>query len=259
VYLGHDSGVSCGTEKAKERETGYSGTVVTYCFQVTNKGKTYLKDIALDDVQLAFKDGSIRTLAPGASAKVYYESSIENPLVNHVNVTAMPSNENGGDLKGATRVTDSDPSEVGELQHSASIEVLNTVYVGNDEGASCQSDKPVEEVTDFADTPVVYCFRIANRGDVHLNKIRITNADLSFVDPDNTRTLAPGKFLFVFYAGKITKTFSNTVTVVAVCTSIQIQPTLTLLQNFFRILSQRLESTYPIPRMSQTLTPRRSW
>jgi hypothetical protein len=185
---------------------------------VTNKGKTHLKDVALDDVQLSFNDGSIRTLAPGASAMVYYESSIEKTLVNHVNVTAMPSDANGADLRGAARVTASDPSEVGELQHSASIEVLNTVYVGNDGGASCQSDKPTEEVTDFADTPVVYCFRIANRGDVHLNNIRITNADLSFVDPDSSRTLAPGQFLFVFFSGKIAKTFSNTVTVVAVCT-----------------------------------------
>lgn len=216
MYIGHDDGTSCGTEKAKERETGYSGTEVTYCFEVTNTGKTHLKNVEVKDVQLSFQDGSIGMLAPGESASVYHQATIDQALINFVNATAMPSDENGGDLLGAVEVTDSDPSEVGKLENVPSIEVLNTVYAGDDSGGSCDTDIPVEEVTDYSGTPVVYCFRIVNRGDVQLKDIRISNPDLTFEDQESVRSLAPGEFVYISFVDTILKTFPNTVFVTAV-------------------------------------------
>ena len=188
---------------------------------MTNTGETHLKNVVLDDLKLSFQDGSIGMLAPGETTTVFHQASIDQPLVNIVNVTAMPSDENGGDLLGAVAVTDSDPSEVGQLENVPSVEVLNTVYAGVDDGASCDTDLPVEEVTDYFGTPVVYCFRVANRGDVHLKDIRISNPDLGFEDLDSISSLSPGEFVYISVVGTITNTFPNTAVVTAVSSRIR--------------------------------------
>lgn len=125
------------------------GTDVVYCFVVTNIGDTHLNTISLTNDDLAFTDDSIGQLAPGDKTTISYQTTITANLVNTVVVTGNPVTSDGTDLMGIDDVTDNDPSEV--LQNSAipAIEITNRVYLGNDRGASCDSDVPVEKVESF--------------------------------------------------------------------------------------------------------------
>lgn len=125
------------------------GTDVVYCFVVTNIGDTHLNTISLTNDDLAFTDDSIGQLAPGDKTTISYQTTITANLVNTVVVTGNPVTSDGTDLMGIDDVTDNDPSEV--LQNSAipAIEIINRVYLGNDRGASCDSDVPVEKVESF--------------------------------------------------------------------------------------------------------------
>jgi Na+-translocating ferredoxin:NAD+ oxidoreductase RnfG subunit len=89
VYVGHDSGKSCGTSNATSRAAGFNGTDVTYCFKVTNTGETHLGAVTIEDRLLSFYDSSIGSLAPGASATVYFQNEIIKDLRNVAVVTAV--------------------------------------------------------------------------------------------------------------------------------------------------------------------------
>lgn len=221
VYLGHDNGQSCGTDSAVEQTTGYKGADATYCFVVTNTGTTHLKEVKLIDIDLDFTDEtSIGGLAPGESATVFFETTIVSPLINVVNATGTPTTPEGDDITGAEDVSDSDPSEVLMLAHEASVQVLNTVYLGTEDDDACGTDLAKEKVEGYLNTDIVYCFRVANTGNTYLNNIRLTNEALQFEDTTTLGTLGPGETVMVPLSGTIDRAFENIVTVVAVsCTS----------------------------------------
>jgi len=75
---------------------------VTYCFEVTNTGESYLTDINITDEtlgvthdQLTLLNGPESPLEPGASRLYYYEVMATKSLTNVASVTAVPSDENG--------------------------------------------------------------------------------------------------------------------------------------------------------------------
>ena len=226
VYLGHDNGQSCGTDTAVEQTTGYNGADATYCFLVVNTGTMHLKNVKLSDLDLDFSDdSSIAMLAPGDSSMVFFETTITAPLVNVVNATATASTPAGEDaVPGSEDISDSDPSEVLMLAHEASVQVMNTVYLGTQEDDACGSDLAKEQVEGYLTTEVVYCFRVANMGNTYLNNVRLTNDDIEFEDTTSVGTLAPGETTTLSFPGTIDRSFENTVTVVAVsaCSSCHI-------------------------------------
>jgi HYR domain len=73
-----------------------------------------------------------------------------------------------------------------------SILVLKTVYLGHDGGATCPG---IEKVWGEAGTPITYCFRVINNGQVNLSNVTITDPLLG-IAPINVGSLAVGQWLF---------------------------------------------------------------
>lgn len=105
---GHDNGASCGTIRATSQpilvdQDKSKDLPVTYCFEVTNTGETYLSEIDITDVtlgvghdQLTLLNGPAPAgLAPGASLLYYYEVLATQSLTNIASVAAIPSDELG--------------------------------------------------------------------------------------------------------------------------------------------------------------------
>lgn len=98
-----------------------------YCFEITNKGDTFLNNVRVEDEELNFSNGSsIRLLAPGQSTILAVWMTITSDLLNYASVTANPSTSSGVDLVGYEDVSDVDPSEVAMISHGAEIDVQNT-------------------------------------------------------------------------------------------------------------------------------------
>jgi hypothetical protein len=207
--------MSCGTAQAGEQASGFNGTNVTYCFKVTNTGATHLTNVTIGDPILAFSDNSIGRLAPGASAVVYFQSKITNHLINIANAIGFPCNANGIPL-GGDPATNLDPSEVALLTDHPRVRIINTIYGGSDNGATCGNHLDSEQAEVYLNDPVVYCFHIINNGDTYLNNIKVDNVDLNFQDHSSKGRLGPGEIAMVFVWGKVTKSFINTANVTAV-------------------------------------------
>jgi hypothetical protein len=101
---------------------------VVYCFEITNKGDTYLNNVKVRDDELKFSNGgsSIGILAPGQTTILSVWTTLDANLINHATVTANPSTSDGTDMVGYEDVTDVDPSEVILLSYEAAIDVQNT-------------------------------------------------------------------------------------------------------------------------------------
>lgn len=118
VYLGHDSGAGC---PGGEIVTGTIGADVTYCFEVTNIGNTYLDDIVITDTLLGIPPAAVvlrsgsTPLAPGASLVYYYEATLSCDLVNTAEVEGNPTDPGGNDLPGVDRPTADDQATVHEV------------------------------------------------------------------------------------------------------------------------------------------------
>lgn len=142
VYSGHDNGTSC--EDGQEIISAVVNSDITYCFDITNTGSTYLADLSLDDpaLNLSLNDltaVSIEStpLAPGDSATYYYEASLDADLINVATTSADPVDENNVPYVDLLAPTDSDSAEVqlftGELCATGSRErfILSGQGIGN--------------------------------------------------------------------------------------------------------------------------------
>jgi uncharacterized repeat protein (TIGR01451 family) len=216
VYLGganNNNGLSsCGTAAAVDHVEHYEGAVVTYCFEVTNKGNSYLNNVVVVDQELKFSEKLVKPLAPGESITIAYPSTIFDTLKNTAVVTANPVIADGTDIPDATDVTWSDSSSVGKLVYFPSISIDNRVYIGDDNGASCAT--AVESVTGREGTDVIYCFNITNTGDTYLSDIDFKDTELSYDDTSIAILPPKGSKLLVFLS-KITTNLTNHAVVVA--------------------------------------------
>lgn len=103
VYEGHDQGRSCGGREGISVE---EGSEVTACFEVTNAGDQTLTDIVLTDSvldlthegdapdagsQLVPVFGDLTELAPGQSALLAYETTVERTIRLRTRVVATPT------------------------------------------------------------------------------------------------------------------------------------------------------------------------
>ena len=115
VYRDHDGGAGC---PGSDSVTGKKHELVTYCFEVTNTGNTYLDDITIaddalgiDETQMTWLRGST-PLAPGDSLVYYYEGTINGDLVNKAKTQGIPTDAEGNDLPCLAAPTDEDTAEV---------------------------------------------------------------------------------------------------------------------------------------------------
>ena len=117
VYGSYDGGAKCpGTEQWID----LFNADVTYCFEITNTGDTYLNQLQFADPALGITlthltqiSGTL-FLAPGETVVFYYQSNIPDVyLVNLAYVEANPVDEQARDIPNLGNVVDTDPSEVG--------------------------------------------------------------------------------------------------------------------------------------------------
>ncbi|MEZ4727959.1 MAG: choice-of-anchor E domain-containing protein [Caldilineaceae bacterium] len=119
VYLGHNAGAGCpGTEAV----TDQVDAPVTYCFEITNTGETYLDTLIFTDTILGIQlsdlihlQGTI-PLAPNAQLVYYYEATIPiGERINTAEVEANPTDDQGNDLPGLDNPHDQDTAQVSPL------------------------------------------------------------------------------------------------------------------------------------------------
>jgi LPXTG-motif cell wall-anchored protein/uncharacterized repeat protein (TIGR01451 family) len=118
VYLGHDGGADCPGSESVSWEGDAEQVEVTYCFDVSNTGNTYLDDITIndadlgiDETQMTWLEGST-PLAPGDSLVYYYEGTIPRKLVNRAKTEGNPTDAEGNDLPCLDDPTDDDTAAV---------------------------------------------------------------------------------------------------------------------------------------------------
>lgn len=102
---------------------------------------------------------------------------------------------NSGTLASPTMVKDRDFTARTQILFDPTIKVENTVYVGSDSGASCES-KGVELAQGVHGSSVAYCFKITNTGNSYLKNIYIKNEDL-FYESSVSNFMAPGESVIV--------------------------------------------------------------
>ena len=217
VYKGHDGGGSC---PGNELVQGATGAAVTYCFVVTNDGDTTLADVTVDDADLgnltaadlSGDTAALASMAPGDSAVLWYETTIDGDLTNTASVTGTPVDDQGDPFAGIDPVTDSDTAAVDDV--SPSITVDKSVYAGQNDGADCPGAGNVAVRSGDA---VTYCFVITNDGEATLEPVtfsdpalgNLTAADLSG-DTAALASMAPGDSVTLWYETTVDGDLTNT-------------------------------------------------
>jgi hypothetical protein len=153
-------------------------------------------------------------LAPGDSTTVVVPNVVTGSVETIANVTGTPYSADGRKVLDHPVVFDSDAASIGMIKLSPSVSILNTVYLGDDDGASCGSKIAVDEVEESFGQAVTYCFTVTNGGDAHLSSLVIENEKVSFRDTSIVH-LAPGASATVSLPGKIAATLMNTAVVTA--------------------------------------------
>lgn len=135
---------------ASELTTVNVGTMVTYCFTVTNTGSVRLLVTEIEDVTLNLTvpiPAASQVLAPGDTVTVSVSAVAAVDLVNTATTTGIPVDENDTPIPNAPRPTPEDPAEVDTLEANISIVKSN----------SASGPQPVASV-------VTYTLLIANAG-----------------------------------------------------------------------------------------------
>lgn len=218
VYLGHNSGASC---PGGELVGAPNGSLVTYCFVVTNTGDTHLNSITIVDNNLGITRANMtllsgsEPLAPNASMTFYYQTTINGNLVNTATASGTPSNPAGTPLPGVPNPIDDDTAQV--TGTGPGIRIDKTVYRGWNSGASCPG---AELVATPPGSQITYCFAVVNTGQTWLTNIVLTDQLLGIdrtdlITKSGTIPLAPGASLVYYYQATSSGTLTNTADVTA--------------------------------------------
>jgi len=181
----NDAG-SCAvaSEGSDEFVVGEIGDRITWCFTVRNTGQTALTTILLDDPLaglaavdvLAVYGNGAPSLAVGDSIDFEFPSLVaDDGALNIVDVTGVPSEDDGTPIVGLPDVDDSNTAAVGET----SVTLAKTVAIG----ANADCATAVEAVVARAGDQVTYCFTITNTGSVHLLVEEVVDNDLGLSIP----------------------------------------------------------------------------
>jgi hypothetical protein len=186
---------------------------VVYCINVTNTGDSYLGSVTVSNPVLDFET-VVPLLAPGQTKMLPVPGTIIGDLANFATVSGNPVLASGIDIPGMDDVTGQGQSAVGIIPHSPSIQVDNTVYLGNDDGQSCRG---VDYVENFNGAAVVYCFEVTNTGNSYLKDVKLVNEQLKFTDSTTVPMLAPGETVTVALASSIDGNLKNIANVTSDC------------------------------------------
>jgi len=221
VYVGHDAGTSC---PGNETVTTEAGADLTFCFQVTNTGNTYLANVTVDDAilgitqnQMTVASGSLSLMAPNAVTFLYYETTAGTfDYVNTATTTGTPSGPDGDEIPDVENPEDDDDASVDVEDQSvvptAAIDIDKLVYAGQDAGASCPGS---DEITVAPGTAVTYCFEITNTGEAYLADVTVDDPTLGITDADMTllsgdpALLAPNATVVWYYETTIQDDVTN--------------------------------------------------
>ena len=118
VYAGHDSGAGCpGIDTLGANQNA----AITYCFVITNDGEAALAAITLDDAALGIDRSlasslpalsGVEPLATGETLAFYYESTLDDDLINTATATGAPWSSGGVAFPAAATAQDSDQASV---------------------------------------------------------------------------------------------------------------------------------------------------
>ena len=182
VTIGHDEGAGCGTPRAQSQiilvdQDKSKDMPVTYCFEVTNIGDSYLTDINITDETLGVTHAELSLLngpapaglAPGASLFYFYQMLATESLTNVASVSAVPSDENGKPTGGPVSSEGTSSAKVTLIIDPPSG--LKTVTASGAVGMEWQmvwindSDVAAPGVTVFDEVPVGTHFEAMPAGD----------------------------------------------------------------------------------------------
>ncbi len=226
VYEGHDAGAQC---TGSELITGLiPGEAVTYCFDVTNSGDTFLDTITIDDPDLGLASAGVPPLgyigtpifpmAPGDTITMYYEAGAPPAdLVNTATAEGIPVYADGTVIPFQNPVTDVNTAEVQVA--SPAITLVKDVIVGHTGGAGCATAANTAAIT--PGIPVTYCFTVTNSGDTPLTSITLDDSTLGSPVINQTvgplpNPLNPGDTVVFYYETTATTSLTNTASVTAV-------------------------------------------
>lgn len=185
VYAGHHGPNAC-EHRGVELVRGFADDAVTYCFKITNVGKSHLTSISLSDTDIGYTNSDIVDLAPGASTVLSMQSTLAASLENTATVTATPADVKGQPIPGLDDVTNSDPSQVIKVLQSdtksgtkptrpETCMQTNWEDAGNSQDLVCRA-KEVYHV-DWVEPPTLSCqegeiIKLSLKAKVHYNTAR---------------------------------------------------------------------------------------
>lgn len=182
VYEGHDAGIGCpGTELA----TGQTGDDVTYCFVVTNDGDTPLAPVTLTDASLEIDDtdmsvvsGSLASMAPGDSATLYVESTVDGDLVNSVTADGVAVDDVGDPLVGVDPVSDVDTAEVREVDQAMTLltevrDPFSGAFLDADSDTGTPGSNDGVAATFAVGDTATFRFTVTNAGDAPITDVLV--------------------------------------------------------------------------------------
>ena len=117
VASGYGGYASCVLDSVETLNLPAPGAV-TYCFKVRNTGNTHLNNLAINDLNLGIQEFDMEyvgpgfPLPPGAEAMYMVRAFASASLINQVQITAVPTDAQGGNVPGQTGVGDVDQAEV---------------------------------------------------------------------------------------------------------------------------------------------------
>ena len=199
---------------------------VTFSYEVTNTGDTYLAPIQViddngtpenteDDIAVGF---SFQPLAPDESVTFTAEIAVESDRTNIATVLANPSDIQGQDLPGIDDVADSDDAVVTIVEPvNPSIEIIKTA------GDAADGEIFVTEAGN-----VTFTYEVTNTGDTFLSPIQVVddngtpgNAEDDILVDFITRPLAPDESVTLVADIAVNSDRTNIATVLANPSDIQ--------------------------------------
>lgn len=223
VYEGNYSTTKTGTDLIGR----VSGDALTYMFEITNTGNTYLSEIEVGDLQLGITLAGMTIvsgttmLASGEKLIAYYQTTFTSDIFNTAVTTGTAVYDSTGTaIPGMSKPTDSDTAEARKINPGIIIE--KSVYSGHTSGAGTG----VELLVGAVGENITYLFKVTNTSDTYLKDIIITDENISIGgvyltnggmelrSGSGSLPLASGASLIYYYETTLTGDLKNKVGVI---------------------------------------------